>query len=188
MNMKKHLEIEDVGTVALTRSRLAKNMILKINHDKTIAVTIPTFGTIKAAKDFINDKKHWIVKQLHIYAEQDKLLGDTNFDIDFEQAQADLYNRLRFLAAKYNFKYNRVTFRCQKTRWGSCSSDNNISLNINLALLPKRLQDYVILHELCHIRHKNHGRSFWHLLDKCTANKAQQLNKELNSHRIRIVK
>jgi len=56
---------------------------------------------------------------------------------------------------------NRLSIRAQKTIWGSCSWDNNISLNMKLALAPLEIIDYILVHELCHIKHKNHSSDFW---------------------------
>lgn len=89
---------------------------------------------------------------------------------------------LQGLAMKYNFTYNKVTVRNNKTRWGSCSRDNNINLNIHLIRLPAHLCEYVVLHELCHTLHKHHQKAFWQLLDKVTGGKAKVLDKELNGY------
>lgn len=70
------------------------------------------------------------------------------------------------MADKHGFTYNRVFIRNQKTRWGSCSSKNNISLNMKAVLLPQELLDYVILHELVHTRIKNHSDDFWAVMNK----------------------
>jgi len=74
--------------------------------------------------------------------------------------------RIEKLAAQHGFEYNRVSFRSQRTRWGSCSTNNDISLNIKLALLPEDLVDYVILHELVHTQVKNHAPEFWEEVGK----------------------
>lgn len=89
------------------------------------------------------------------------------------------------LAAEHGIKYSSVKIRNNKTRWGSCSGSNNINLNIHLVRLPRHLCEYVIMHELTHIIHKNHGESFWKMLDKMTGN-ARGLDKELNSYRISV--
>lgn len=102
------------------------------------------------------------------------------------RAQDDLFSRLEHFSKRYDLPYNNAAFRCQKTLWGSCSSRNNISLNINIAFLPTHLQDYILLHELCHIRHKNHSRHFWAQLDHYCGRSAKALAKELRTHRIKI--
>ena len=86
--------------------------------------------------------------------------------INKDDARKRITERLHFLAGEHGFTCNHVTIRQQKTRWGSCSPKNNISLNIKLVLLPEALLDYVILHELVHTRIHNHSRKFWTELDK----------------------
>lgn len=86
------------------------------------------------------------------------------------------------LSEKFGFSYSRISFRNNKTRWGSCSRDNRINLNIHLMRLPLHLREYIILHELCHTVFKNHQKSFWQLLDKITGARARILDKELNAY------
>lgn len=69
--------------------------------------------------------------------------------------------RIRMLAAQIGVVPNKITVKNQKTIWGSCSRDNNISINFKLALAPLDVVDYILIHELCHIIHKNHSREFW---------------------------
>ncbi|HPI38353.1 MAG TPA: SprT family zinc-dependent metalloprotease [Ignavibacteriaceae bacterium] len=70
------------------------------------------------------------------------------------------------LAKKYDFNPNRITVRGQSSRWGSCSRKGNISLNFNLLKFEKEMIDYVIIHELCHLRHLNHSPKFWYEVEK----------------------
>ncbi len=57
--------------------------------------------------------------------------------------------------------YGRITIRCQKTRWGSCSTKGNLNFNCLLMLAPSDVRDYVIIHELAHRKHMNHSKDFW---------------------------
>ncbi len=102
------------------------------------------------------------------------------------RAKEILPGRLQQLAIKYSFKYSHVTIRVVRTRWGSCSSNGAISLNAQLVLLPSELIDYVLLHELCHTIHMNHGAGFWSLLDACTDNKAKLLREQLHGYKISV--
>ena len=80
-------------------------------------------------------------------------------------AKAYLPGRLRELAAANGFEFNSVRIKHNVSNWGSCSSKGNINLNLNLMRLPSYLQDYVMLHELCHLRYMNHGPEFHALLE-----------------------
>lgn len=81
------------------------------------------------------------------------------------QAKAYLPGRLAELAAEHGFTFNQVRIKHNVSNWGSCSVKGNINLNLNLMRLPQDLQDYVMLHELCHLRHMNHGPKFHALLE-----------------------
>ncbi len=99
------------------------------------------------------------------------------------QAKKELPPRLAELAAQHGFKYNKVFIKNNISNWGSCSSLGNINLNLRLVELPSELQDYVMLHELCHLRYLNHGREFHALLESvCPGHRA--LARELRAHRL----
>ena len=90
-------------------------------------------------------------------------------------AKEVLPKRLRELAERYSFEYNSVRVKHNSSNWGSCSRKGNINLNLNLVRLPDELRDYVILHELCHLRHPNHGPQFHALLESlCPGHLARQ--------------
>lgn len=101
------------------------------------------------------------------------------------EAKEYLPDKVKLLAAKFNFDFNKLALKNIKSRWGSCSSKNNINLSIHLMRLPEHLIDYVILHELVHTVHHNHSKRFWSLLDKVTGG-AKILDKELSKFRISI--
>lgn len=88
-------------------------------------------------------------------------------DLDSNEAAEKLRCRAEKIARQNGFIFNKISIREQKTRWGSCSPKNNISLNLKLNKLPDRIIDYVILHEFVHTRIKNHRKAFWMELGKC---------------------
>jgi hypothetical protein len=82
-----------------------------------------------------------------------------------KDAKLILPARCRALAERYGFSVNKIFIKHNRSNWGSCSSKQNINLNLNLVRLPLELRDYVILHELGHLRHMNHGPEFHRLLE-----------------------
>lgn len=99
------------------------------------------------------------------------------------RAKVVLPPRLRELADRHGFTYNRVTIKNNISNWGSCSAKGNINLNLRLVNLPTQLQDYVMLHELCHLKELNHGPRFHALLEAvCPGHRA--LEKELKQYRM----
>lgn len=103
-----------------------------------------------------------------------------------KEAKAYLPRRLLELASQNNLTFNNLYIKNVRTLWGSCSSKNNINLNIHLMRLPDHLIDYVLLHELCHTIHKNHSQEFWSHLEQMTDGNIMKLKNELKSHHPRL--
>ncbi|MFC2004633.1 M48 family metallopeptidase, partial [Chloroflexota bacterium] len=115
-----------------------------------------------------------------------KALIDRFLSFDKADERNKLTDRLYHLAKEHGFTYNNVSIREQRTRWGSCSHKNNISLNLKLVLLPKELIDYVMLHELVHTRIHNHSKEFWTELDRHTGN-GKVMAKQLRINGLRLL-
>ncbi|MBM3133046.1 MAG: M48 family metallopeptidase [Chloroflexi bacterium] len=158
--------LDGITPVVLERSYRARRLTLSVSPKKGVRVAVPRGIPIHKAEEFVLRKRSWVYRQVgrleKIATECSALVecsGEPNADRD--GAGQKLVGRLDELAAEHGFVYNRVSLRAQRTRWGSCSEKNNISLNIKLAQLPAHLVDYVLLHELVHTRVKNHGKEFW---------------------------
>jgi hypothetical protein len=78
-----------------------------------------------------------------------------------ERARALVHERLVYWNQFYNFEYKRVAIRNQRSRWGSCSTKQNLNFNFRIVFLPIELVDYIVVHELCHLQHFNHSPDFW---------------------------
>jgi hypothetical protein len=83
-----------------------------------------------------------------------------------EKTRILVENRISEFNKFYNYKINRIAIRNQRTRWGSCSKHGNLNFNYKLALIPEKLADYVIVHEICHLGEFNHSKNFWDLVEK----------------------
>tara|TARA_B100001113_G_scaffold231756_1_gene190321 strand:- start:386 stop:934 length:549 start_codon:yes stop_codon:yes gene_type:complete len=157
------IEHKDIGIVRYIKNTRAKRIIISVKPE-FIRVTIPRRQTLKNAQKFVNQKINWIKKHsvnMKQLIQRSKELPK----IDREKAREKLSKRLAELAQEHNFQFNKISIRNQRTRWGSCSSKNNISLNMKLLHLPDQLIDYILLHELVHTRVKNHSKDFWDELE-----------------------
>jgi predicted metal-dependent hydrolase len=96
------------------------------------------------------------------------------------QARQSLVPWVNDLSQDLGIPIKRVSIRCQKTRWGSYSSNRTISLNAQLLMIPRRLAQYVLIHELCHAVHLNHSAQFWQLVRQWEP-EADRLRSELRT-------
>ena len=184
------VEVDGIGLIRLKRSRRARNMNLTVKPFSGVGVTIPRGVSLKQVEQFVVSKTDWIAKHLAEARQLEKrrLHADSVIEeTDAGEARKFLVQKLKTLAEQHGFKVGNVSVRKQKTRWGSCSVNNNISLNINLIHLPQQLATYVILHELLHTRIKNHGRQFWRELDELVGD-ARLLRSQLNEYSYLLLK
>lgn len=161
--------IEPVGEVLLERSRRAKRISLTVRPFKGVRVAVPLGVSFQQAQAVAQSNAAWIARQLQQTRrlERQSVRFDQHGVINRAVARRIIVQRLEALADRHGFSFHRVFVRNQKTRWGSCSMQNNINLNVHLICLPADLMDYVILHELVHTRFKDHGKQFWNCLAQC---------------------
>lgn len=106
-----------------------------------------------------------------------------NFSACRARAKKFILERLRVYANVYQCGYTRVSVKDMKTRWGSCSREKNLNFHYRLLFLPIELADYVIVHELCHLVHLNHSKSFWNLVAQAVPDHKKQ-RRELRRYRL----
>ncbi len=164
-------------------SARARRISMSIRMFGPVRVAYPKRCSLNAAQKFFEGHLEWVKKAVESTIEKEKAHLETvrpgggKARINRNEAKLFLSERTRELADMYGFSYNRLTVRNQRTRWGSCSSRDNISLNMQLMRLRRELRDYVILHELAHTRHKNHSSRFWAALDEVAARHIESLNR-----------
>jgi len=183
------IDIEGVGPVLLERSQRARRLIISIKPFKGVRVAVPKRVTFRKAEQLARGKAAWLKTHLAEIQKYEKLCTEASakqVTINREEAREVLVSRLRELARKFGYQFNRVTIRNQRTRWGSCSARNNISLNMKLALLPDVLRDFILLHELVHTKIKNHGKAFWAELLRVEPN-ARELDRRVNQYDLRLL-
>lgn len=163
----------------MIKVRRARTAYLRVKVDANghISATIPYYATLIALRALIEANRKNLRKTI-AKIPPIRHYDETEVKQIRKKAKEYLPKRLAYLAAKNGFEYNKVSLRNQKTRWGSCSRDKNISLNIALVTLPVHLIDYVLLHELTHTVHMNHSREFWDKLNEICPN-SKKYRKEL---------
>ena len=167
---------------AMKRSKRAKRMRLAVYCDGSFVVTIPHGMEITRAENFIFQKTEWVFNKLKT------MKGRKRSDIFTKRSKKE-YLKLKDEALKmaekkveefnkfYKFKYNKISIRNQKTRWGSCSKKGNLNYNYKIALLSNELADYIIIHELCHLKEFNHSRKFWNLVERAIPDYRERIEK-----------
>ena len=158
------INIDGIGEVLFERSRRARHMNISVKPFKGVRVAVPEGLSLQNALEFVHSRLNWIQTsqaRMKQYEQNVETSSAVTGKIDRAKAGSKIKRRLNHLAHKYGFSCNRVFIRNQRTRWGSCSRHNNISLNMKIVLLPEELMDYVILHELVHTKIKNHSAKFW---------------------------
>lgn len=169
---KKYIDSE-IGEVTFRKSVRSRNMSIRVHPVKGVSVTVPYIVPYAAAMAFFRLRREWVIETLARQKEKMKNVyvpSSEEVEAMRRQAKVELPARLEELASRYGFNYNRVTIKNNASNWGSCSAKGNINLNLKIMRLPKALQDYVLLHELCHLRHHDHGQAFHLLLEHLLTN------------------
>jgi predicted metal-dependent hydrolase len=186
----KTLNIPPLDDVVFSQSERAKRISISITPFKPVRVAFPRRISFKKARAYLIENIDWAKKSLDytrkVEAEHITTVSDLP-RVGRAKAARILKARLRELADRHGFSYNRVTIRSQKSRWGSCSERNNISLNAALTRLADELMDYVLLHELLHTKTKNHSRAFWAELDRLVGGSARALDRRLRKHHLGLL-
>ena len=174
--MKEKAHIDPVlGNVLLRKSPRARRLSIRVHPVRGIIVTMPYWVPYASGVVFLESQREWALATLRRVSARDTSLPEGE-DIESlrARAKAELPDRLRMLADRYGFRYNRVTIKHNTSNWGSCSSKGNINLNLNLMRVPVPLRDYILLHELTHLHHPDHGTGFHEELERLLADHFSQ--------------
>ena len=157
-------------TIKIVKSN-RKTFSLEVKRDGSVILRAPIFASNRQIEEFYNKNKAWLEKHI---IENEKRTEKSRFYPAFtedeikalkERAKQYIPQRVEYWAEIIGVKYNSVSIRAQKTRWGSCSSRGNLNFNWRLLLMPERVMDYVIVHELAHRREMNHSAAFWQIVE-----------------------
>ena len=157
--------------VEVRRSK-RKSAAIKITADMQIVVFVPLYVSDNEIERMVISKSKWIDEHmLNVQStidERSKLEKITFEQIKelADQAVEYIPKRVKYYAEKENFVYNKITIKNLVSRWGSCSTKGNLNFNCLLMLTPDYVIDYIVVHELCHLREMNHSEKFWAEVEK----------------------
>ncbi|EKE11035.1 MAG: hypothetical protein ACD_15C00151G0013 [uncultured bacterium] len=161
----------------LRKSRRASNIRLCVRRDLSVTVTLPWCSSEKSAYQFVEEKYKWILDRISYFQKNKSCIAEPN-RADYiaykEKAREIVNKKLAYFNQFYNFSWKKIRIRNPISRWGSCSEDGNLNFSYRLFFLPEELQDYIIVHELCHLKEFNHGAEFWKLMSKTIPNSEEK--------------
>lgn len=160
--MQQVLPFVDALEFYFVRHRRARRYLLRVDPDGRVRVTIPRGGSRREADAFAQRNLEWIHAQRATLVPPNRSAAERHRLR--EQARRELPPRLLELAAQQGLAVNGVSIRNQQSRWGSCGRDGYISLNWRLVLMPPWVRDYVLVHELMHLRRMDHSPHYWALV------------------------
>ncbi len=157
---------------SLRVSRRAKHVRIAVNCDGAVVITQPFGITLERIEKIISTKINWILDKITYFKKHTVHRKTTVHEYGKYREQAFLLvqSRIRHFNDFYQFTFNRISIRNQKTRWGSCSRRGNLNFNYRIVHLSPELTDYIVVHELCHLAELNHSKNFWKLVEKTIPN------------------
>lgn len=182
-----------LGEVTLSQTVRARRISISVRATGAVRLSFPCGVPQKRALDFLEQKAEWIGAARERLARKRASLPPqlppeerkARIEELRRAAKADLPGRIGRLSEATGLKCEKLSIRTSRTKWGSCSGRNHISLSLFLMTLPEHLRDYVIVHELCHTVHHDHSPRFHALVDRLVGGREKALNRELRAFTIR---
>ncbi|MCI0533439.1 M48 family metallopeptidase [bacterium] len=171
VSIPKILKLES-GAVRYTvrKSVRARRVSIVVGRDGSVTVVVPRGIREGSAERFIAEKREWIRRHLKRFGREpsrDLPRGTgRGFNIHKEAARELILRRIAIQNTHYGFSWKRIFIKNHSAQWGSCSANKNLNFNYRIVHLPEELVDYIIVHELCHLREMNHSKRFWNLVGK----------------------
>jgi len=152
---------DEFGEVIVRKNSLVRGIKFTVSTSGRLAMTVPAHTSEFLAKRFLKSNRELIRAELPVRDPAEQRARDYQKKLLVKKAREYLPYRLEYYAKLYGYNYDKCRLSHANTRWGSCSSNRTISLNIGLMKLPEALRDYVIIHELAHLNHMDHSKAFW---------------------------
>lgn len=155
--------------VTFRKVKRSKHVRIHISSPERVLVTGSPAVPFRELELFFQKNQSWVKEKIRHFQEFPNKciqLSTLQYKIKKELARKLVLEKLTYWNKQYNFKWNQVAIRNQRTRWGSCSNRGTLSYHAGIVDLPESLQDYLVVHELCHLGALNHGPTFWKLVEK----------------------
>lgn len=152
---------KEFGEIIVRRNAWSRNVKFTVSTSGRLSMSVPKHTPDFLVKRYLNSNREAIRNKLPLNDPATQRTRDYQKKLLMKKAKEYLPYRLEYYAKLYGYKYEKCRLTHANTRWGSCSSNKTISLNIGLMKLPEPLRDYVILHELAHLNHMDHSKAFW---------------------------
>jgi len=166
---------------SIIRSPRAKRLRIAVYCNCDVVVTLPHHRTVSDVEVYLKEKSKWISEKLD-YFRTNRSIKIGGKLVNFEENQKEAHKLALRIIKKFNkiyaFKYNKITIKNLRTKWGSCSKKGNLNFNYRIIFLPRHLAEYIVVHELCHLRELSHSRKYWNLVERALPN-YKELVKEL---------
>lgn len=153
----------------IRKSYLAKRLRLAVHPDGSVVVTLPKRAAEHHAARFVAQQADWILKKQaywRAHPQPQARFTAADYKKYKEEARLRLTEIVERFARQYGFSYRAITIRNQTSRWGSCSRTGTLSFNYKLIFMSPAVQEYVVVHELCHLKEMNHSPKFWMLVSR----------------------
>ena len=153
--------------LVFVRHPRARRYIIRVGPDGTVRVTLPRWGSKREAARFVDRERQWIERERRRVEVENRNRPSPSREVDpaiLARARQELPARLLELAAEHGLTVARISIRNQEWRWGSCSPAGHICLNWRLVQMPGGVRDYVMVHELMHLKRMDHSPRFWKLV------------------------
>jgi len=168
--MEKHIILENKKiSYTLRKSLRARRVRLAVRCDGSVVVTSPFYLRKSVIERFIQEKSQWIFSKIAFFGQFQKSpiaqYGKADY-LKYKKQALDLVTeRVKYFNdIYYKYSFSKINVKNQKTRWGSCSNKGNLSFNYKMLFLSPEARDYIIVHEICHLKELNHSNKFWDLV------------------------
>jgi predicted metal-dependent hydrolase len=165
---------------SIKESKLAKRMRVAVYADGDVVATKPVGVNLEMLKEFVNSKKEWVAKKIEEKKIQIVPELKENSRMHYLLHKIEARNLVKAKLEKWNndlgYEYKDIKVKQLKSRWGSCSSGKDLCFNYKILFLPEIMQDYIVVHELCHLKEMNHSKKFWALVGELIPD-YQKINK-----------